>query len=253
MILQSQQVLMPLGVPHGFSLRDPTQPGFGNVSLKMGDRSSATWNRRTLLTHIGQDPKNLTLAHQVHGSRILRVEPADRGRGASDAEDALPSADGLITTIPDCPVGVLVADCCCLLASDVEGRVVGAFHAGWRGTLAGIAVQAVKAFEEEFSIHPEGLRFWIGPAICGECYETGPEIWEEFSRMWGGICLLDDPPRVDLPGLNREQLVRAGVPRECIELSEICTLSNPQCFSHRRGDHPPGRMLGCIAVGFDGK
>jgi YfiH family protein len=169
------------------------------------------------------------------------------------AGDTLPSADGLVTSVPECPIGVLVADCCCLLAADVEGRAVGAFHAGWRGTLAGMAIESVRSFGREFSIKPEDLRFWIGPAISGEYYETSREIWEKFLQGWEGICLLDDPPRVDLPGLNREQLVRAGVPREGIEVSEVCTYSNPQCFSHRRGDKPPGRMLGCIAVGFDGE
>jgi purine-nucleoside/S-methyl-5'-thioadenosine phosphorylase / adenosine deaminase len=252
MILQSQQVFGPLGIPHGFSLRNPSQPGYGNASLKMGDPVSAAKNRNALLTHIGLDPRHLTLANQVHGTRILRVEPADRGRGALDADDALPSADGLVTAVPECPIGVLVADCCCLLASDFEGRVAGAFHAGWRGTLAGMAAEAVETFHREYSVKAKDLRFWIGPAISGECYETSRETWEEFFQRWEGNCLLDDPPRVDLPNLNREQLVLAGVPREGIEVSELCTYTSPRCFSHRRGDNPLGRMLGCIAVEFDG-
>jgi polyphenol oxidase len=248
MILQSPLLKAVTPTLHVFSLRDPALPGEGNVSLVQGHMEEVLPNRRQLLESVGLKPGDLVLASQVHGSGILRAHEADRGRGALSNEDRLGSADGLITGVPGLAVGVLVADCCCLLMTDTEGRSVGAFHAGWKGTLAGMAQRAVESFTTEFAIPPRCLRAWIGPAISGRNYQVSEEIWCQFREILGvGDYLMTEPFRVDLKELNRMQLLKAGLPPEDMEVSPICTLESSNCFSHRRGDHPQGRMLGLIA------
>jgi YfiH family protein len=147
-------------------------------------------------------------------------------------------------------VGVLVADCCCLLMADVHGLAVAAVHAGWRGSLDGIACRAVRMLQRERGIAPRDLRVWISPAISGKNYTVSQELWERFHRDWGdgpGF-LLQEPYRIDLPKLNACQLLKCGVPVEGIEDAGLCTLISETCFSHRRGDSPQGRMLGMIAL-----
>jgi len=247
MILQSRRVLPSTGVPHGFSLRDPALRDEGNVSLRFGEPEAVFGNRARFLAEIGLDSQRIALARQVHGSEIFRI--GDSNEVPDDMRDpkALPRADGLVTGVASVPVGVLVADCCCLLMASSDGRAVGAFHAGWRGTFEGLAAKAVEAFREEFSMPANRLRVWIGPAICGECYETGEDLWTQFRERWGEDWVLSNPYRVDLRGLNRSQLIQAGVPSEAIELSGLCTLESSLCFSHRRRDRPEGRMVGAIA------
>jgi len=247
MILQSLKILTSTPAIPGFSLREEFLPDYGNMSFDLGDRQSVLANRGTFLQQIGLDPIHLTLVHQEHGTTIHRVRFEQRGRGALSLEGVRPS-DGLMTDEPGVPLGILAADCCCLLMADVGGRAVGAFHAGWRGTHAGMAQKAVETFRTDFDVPPSDLRVWISPCISAKNYEVGQEVWEKFEKDWGKDCLLEDPLRVDLPGLNRQQLVEAGIDQDAIEMPNVCTMESERFFSHRRGDEPKGRMLGVIAL-----
>jgi hypothetical protein len=247
MILRSERVLSSIGVPHAFTLRDPFQPGFGNISFKFGDPQDVLAARAEALRDMGQEPADLVLASQCHGTRIHRVTEEYRGRGALNDESKLPDADGLVTDLHGLPIGVQVADCCCLLIADRSGSAVGAFHAGWRGTFDGMAREAVLSFNKEFGIPASDLSVWIGPAISGKNYEVDEALWGRFKAQWGEDCLLTNPWRIDLPRLNIGQLLDTGTPMDHIEDCGICTFESEWCFSHRRGDSPPGRMMGVVA------
>ncbi len=231
-----------------FSERDPSLPGMGNASLAYGSTEEVVEVRSRVLTEIGLGLEALVLAEQVHGDAIRRARAEDRGRGAFSQTDRLPPADGLVTDVPGLAVGILVADCCCILMADIQGRAVGAIHSGWRGTAAGIARRAVEVFLSEFAIPPAELVAWISPAISVRNYRVGEEVWNAVREKWGDEHLRKDPLRVDLSGLCREQMVAAGMRADAIAVSGICTLESPSCFSHRRGDRPEGRMLGVIAL-----
>ncbi len=248
MILQSPLLNTVDPVLHAFSLRDLSLPGEGNMSLVQGTGEEVLPVRKQLLEGIELKPTDLTLASQIHGTVIVRAKEQERGKGAFSNEDRLGPADGLITDVPGLAAGVLVADCCCLLMADVEGQAVGAFHAGWKGTLAGMARLAVQSFQTEFDVSPSRLRVWISPAISGHNYAVSEEIWNLFHQTWGaGDYLRIEPYRVDLKELNRRQLLVEGLSPGAVEVSPICTLESPICFSHRRGDLHEGRMLGLIA------
>ena len=241
------RLLSEIGIPHVFTLRDPAKPGFGNTSFSFGVATDVLANRAEALRAMNQDPAHLVLASQCHGTQIHCVTEADRGRGALDDAGRLLDGDGLVTDVHGLPIAVQVADCCCLLIADRGGRAVGAFHAGWRGTYEAMALRAVMSFEKEFGIPAKDLSAWVSPAISGENYQVDEELWSKFKGKWGGDSLLAFPYRIDLPGLNRKQLIETGVPSKNIECSEVCTFNSQYCFSHRRGDSPQGRMLGVIA------
>ena len=246
-VLQSP-LLADLGnIHHGMTTRDESLPDKGNVSLVHADPSSALHNRKIFAAEIGVSSSDLTFSFQEHGTTIRKVVSADRGAGALMAEDSLPAADGLITTEPNLPLAIMVADCACLLVSDREGQAVGAFHAGWRGTLENMPGKLVSSFQQDFNVAAHDLVVWITPLICRDCFEVGEEVWELFRERWGTRFVRTQPLRIDLPGLLFHQTIDAGVSRDRVEMAGLCTLEETSLFSHRRGETPNGRMMGVIA------
>jgi len=245
MIYQASQIFCLDGkvLPHGISCRNPKWPENGNMSFSTCESPEVVRsNRDRFVRVLDLDPSTLLTGNQVHGTDIHVI----RERNPSACEPG--EVDGLLTACRQLPIGILVADCCCLLMTDIRLRAVGAFHAGWRGVDGNMAARAVAAFESHYGIPAADLRVWIGPAICGDCYEVSEDLWSQFKERWGESFLQRIPFRIDLKALNRHQFLAAGVPPESIEVSPECTLETTECFSHRRGEELNGRMLGVIAL-----
>jgi purine-nucleoside/S-methyl-5'-thioadenosine phosphorylase / adenosine deaminase len=197
----------------------------GDCSLTAG---SAGRERLCAQCHV--DPSHLVCARQVHGIQVVRARESDRGRGALAWDRALPDTDGIVTDVPGLPLAILVADCVPLYLYDPRRGAVGLVHAGRRGTLDDIVGRAVAALEHEFDCHPEHLHALVGPSAGPEHYEVSCEIAREFSDA--GL-----PARgrlLDLWEANARLLTRAGIPREHVSITAICTLSDTRFHSYRR-------------------
>ncbi|MCU1261317.1 MAG: hypothetical protein JWO80_4202 [Bryobacterales bacterium] len=184
----------------------------------------------------------LATVHQIHSAGVIQV---DRAGLAGDG-------DALITNSPGVVLGVKTADCVPLLMADIHHRAVAAVHAGWRGAALGIAPAVIAAMKEAFGTLPEDLRVAIGPAIGPCCFEVGPEVAREFEAYEQHATKNDGLPYkvyLDLAGINREQLERAGVPGDQIEESGLCTFCSPgEFFSFRRDREEAGRMFSVIGI-----
>ncbi len=77
---------------------------------------------------------------------------------------------------------VTVADCVPVFLADPDSRAIALLHAGWRGAVAGIMDRGIRALEALRGVSPSGLRVHLGPAICGACYEVGPDVLQQFGR-----------------------------------------------------------------------
>lgn len=176
---------------------------------------------RAMAKSLGADAGRLASAHQVHGTKIVVIPPCDPGL----------EADGLITSRPGTSLTVRVADCVPILLFDPKGRTLGLVHAGWRGTLAGIATKAVTALVEHSTGAVEDLHVLIGPSAGPCCYRVGPELRKSFSQH--GLSVSGH--NVDLWASNALQLEGAGVPPVNISLSRLCTLCDTRFHSYRRG------------------
>ena len=190
----------------------------------------------------------LILMRQLHGDRIHLIE-----------EDALlpegpPECDGLITDRPGVALGIRTADCVPLFFVDRTRRVIGAAHAGWRGTALGIAARMVAIFAERFSSRPEDILAVIGPAIGPCCYEVDAPVLAALSAMpdadlFSHPCLQKERRMVDLPLANRLQILAAGVPRENIRAAALCTACRQDLFfSHRAAAGRTGRQISLIML-----
>ncbi len=176
---------------------------------------------------------------QVHGSDVHLVTRADLGRSAG-----LPTADALVTTEPGAILMVRVADCVPLLLADVDRGVVGAVHAGRPGLAAGVVPRALAAMRD---LGAERIVAWVGPHVCGRCYEVPetmraevsarvPEAFAETS--WG-------TPALDIGAGVRAQLRDADV--EVVDASR-CTMEDEDLYSYRRQGVESGRLAGMVWV-----
>jgi YfiH family protein len=118
----------------------------------------------------------LILMRQVHGDRIHLIDD-------DPLPEEPPECDGLITNRPRVALGIRTADCVPLFFVDRTRRVIGAAHAGWRGTALGIAARMVATFKDRFSSRPEDILVVIGPAIGPCCYEVDAPVLAAFSAL----------------------------------------------------------------------
>ncbi len=253
-----QYLICPLleAVPHCFSTR------FGGVSeghlaslnlgIHRGDKpENVRENYRILGEAVGFDLKNTVFTKQIHSDIIERVGPAQAGRGL--LWEAAEGCDGLVTNAPGVVLTVFSADCTPILFYDPVARAVGACHAGWRGTAAGIAAKVVQRMTAEFGSVPGNVRAAIGPCISQCCFETHADVPDAMLRAMGeeaGACILPKGEKflVDLKGLNALWLRRAGV--EQISVAEECTACQPERFwSHRRVGDRRGSLAAMITLG----
>jgi len=244
------------------------QYGSLNIGALTADAPAAPpENRRRLLEALGADPERATMARQVHGARVLParptgvVTPGEAGAGAYDECDGLWTAEpgqGLLLVTADCvPIALVrtepaAADTAAAEAADRPGHggtpssgpALALLHAGWRGLLAGVVEQGVRALGG--GPHPGAARLAaaIGPCIGPCCFEVGDEVAVPFREAFGKDSVRDG--RADLPLAVERALHGAGVTR--IHRTDLCTACNPQLFfSHRRDAGLTGRQ-GVVGV-----
>lgn len=240
-------------IRHGFTTRSGgvSSPPYDslNLGLHVGDVPSAVSdNRSRACGALGFSLDDWVSGEQVHGASVLRVTGELRGRGARAHNTSLPGVDGLVTDTPGVLLAGYFADCVPILIADPQGPKVGIAHAGWRGTLAGIARNLVRTLEESFGSPPERLVAWVGPAIGACCFHVGLDVAELFARAGFGD-FISDGPSIDLKGINRELLVAAGLDPAHVEASNLCTAcSTERFFSHRALGPRTGRMAGLIGI-----
>jgi len=175
------------------------------------------------------DPRLATL-HQIHSDICVRAH----GRTG-----LLGDGDALIDNRPGNLLAVKTADCIPILLVDEGHCAVAAVHAGWRGTVAGIAGSTVRAMQKEFSTDPRLMQVAIGPGIGKCCYEVGADVAAQFGES--------GPAHIDLVETNRRQLMETGIPESSIYAANLCTKCNAGDFhSYRRDKELAGRMLSFI-------
>ncbi|HEU5054934.1 MAG TPA: peptidoglycan editing factor PgeF [Kofleriaceae bacterium] len=215
-----------------------------NLGFRWGDeRPHVEENRRRVAAAAGYDPAALVSMRHVHGTNVFRV-----GDPEPDSEEF----DGLVCDRAGAVLGAFAADCTPILFADPQSRVIGAAHAGWRGTVAGVA-QNVVARMVELGADPRAIRVALGPSIGPCCFEVGPEVVAEFTARLPGLpgMVVDGPVKqhIDLRRVQRALLEEAGVRPEHIDDAPPCTKCNPdRFFSYRRDGKEGGIHMGFIGV-----
>jgi len=236
------------GLRHAFFTRlgGVSRPPFAslNVGASVGDDCAAVAeNRHRCFAALGFTEAQVVTPCQVHSTTVVRVGHAQAGQSLEDT-------DGLVTEEPGLALFLRFADCVPIMLFDRRLRVVALVHAGWRGTLHGIAVAAVEAMQSHYGSRTGDLWAGIGPAIGACCYEVGADLAGEFCRRFGPSVVAQPGlgrPHLDLPAANALALAETGV-RE-IEQSGLCTACHvDEFFSHRREGGRTGRLGALIGL-----
>lgn len=169
-------------------------------------------------------------ASQVHGCRV--VVHSGEWQGWLRADDA----DGHASIARGTGMAVTIADCVPVFIAHPSGAIA-LIHSGWRGTVAGITGEGIRALEAR-GLSAGDLRIHLGPSICGGCYEVSPEVYGQLAGR-----AVEVPATVDLRAIIAGHARALGVRH--ISISEACTrCDNDRFFSHRAGD--AGRQLGVM-------
>jgi len=206
-------------------------------------------NRARMAAALGLPSDGLVIPYQIHSPEVATIS-------APWAPDARPRCDALVTATLGLALGVTGADCAMILFADVEARVVGAAHAGWKGALAGV-VEATVAAMARLGAVPSRIRAALGPCIAQASYEVGSEFVAAFAAAD------DDSARFFIPSVNSgrsmfdlhgyvgARAARAGVGE--FEDSGLDTYADEaRFFSYRRVTHRKepdyGRLVSAIAL-----
>jgi len=242
-----------LTVPHCFTTRlGGVSAGYLsslNLGIHRGDTpENVVENHRILGAAVGFAPEQTVFTRQTHTDIVRVVDERNAGEGLFRQVE--PECDALVTNTPGLALCAFTADCTPILLHDPVTGAVGAVHADWRGTVAGIAAKTVQAMCRNYGAKPENIRAAIGPNIGGCCFETGEDVPAALRQLLGADAEPFIRPKgekylVNLKGANRKILENAGVGQ--VELSGSCTYCRPDRFwSHRRVGQDRGSLAAII-------
>ena len=220
-----------------------------NVSLRVGDDPQAVKdNICDMKNAVGIHDGRIVTMKQMHGDNIVQVQHSNIKETGE--------ADGMLTRQCGVYLGVLTADCVPILFLAPREKLIAVVHAGWRGTLAGIAAKMVQLLLEEQSILPSEIEVALGPSIDGCCYEIGRDVAEPLIEQWSDTadsCIQrrESKKYLDLRNLNMAILHRAGIPKSQIFRIGPCTsCAEDEFFSYRREKKQTGRQISFIGWHF---
>jgi hypothetical protein len=201
--------------------------------------------RQRLAEQVGFDLARALMTVQEHGANVVTFH-----RRQPEGGQCVFDTDALATDVSGQAIVTYHADCFPLLFFDAGRGVVAGAHAGWRGSLAGVAIQTVQALHLAYGSEPDQLDVLIGPGICARCYQVGGEVADQFAARYGR----DDrylqreggEVRLDIEGVVRLQLEDEGVAPGRIQSAGWCTREDERWFSHRGGR--AGRFLSVVVA-----
>jgi len=193
-------------------------------------------------------PENFKFATflQVHKDKIVDIDKLDNFDGwlQSNIE-----ADGMVTSKKNIALCILTADCMGLLAYDSKNKIIGAAHAGWRGTNKNIAKKMIDSMVFK-GAKIENIKVALSPSIRGCCYEVSEDVAKNFFDFKGALTPKSEHKwNLDISYVNKLQLLNLGIKEENIEISNICTsCNNNDYFSYRKEHGCSGRFINYIAM-----
>ncbi|MGE0567149.1 MAG: peptidoglycan editing factor PgeF [Bacteroidia bacterium] len=222
---------------HGFSTRDGGFSAAPFASLNLGgsddDLSIISKNRNKALEYFGYSKNQHCFLKQVHGNKVVLAQPGQQ------------EGDAIITNIPGLAITVSAADCYPILFFDGKNNIIGAAHAGWRGTVSRIASNTIN---EMINLGAElnQIKVAIGQGISCDKFEVGNEVIDKFMKeKFPESIILNN--KIDLLEANKFVLDEVGILKENIWSLNRCTFEK-DFFSYRRDKGVTGRMWGLIGL-----
>lgn len=222
-----------------------------NLSYTRGDKKEdVDENFRRIAAALGCGVEDIVCSDQTHTTNLRIVGKADGGKGITRARD-YSDVDGLLTDEPGVYLATFFADCVPLYFVDTKRKAIALAHSGWRGTVARMGRCVVEKMREAYGTAPADLVAAVGPSICQECYEVSEDVAEAFAEAFAKpgqereILLAKGGGKyqLDLWRANEIVLTEAGIPRNQIQVTDLCTCHNDRyLFSHRASHGQRGNL-----------
>lgn len=211
-----------------------------DFALSEGDDGLNVKQQEYLLVRSGVPAEKVFTVRQVHGNRVLAISARNIPQSGP-----WPEADGLVTKTPGIALTIRTADCLPVFIFDPKQKCIGLVHAGWRGASQHIVKNCLKAMQDNWGCHAADLLVAFGPAIRSCCYEVGEEFLDIFPHE---VTKKKGVFHLDLPLVNKKQLLESGVAGSKIFDSLKCTVCNDRFFSYRREGQSAGRHLSLLML-----
>lgn len=242
----------------GFSTRQNGYSMKSYNSLNMGlhvddDDANVIRNRESLAKDLNISLNNWIFTEQIHDAHITEVTKSDCGRGTRELDSTIPGADGLYTKDKNILLASLYADCVPLYFWSPSHNIVGLAHAGWKGTVAQIGTNMVHLWTSVEKVPIDSIYVAIGPSISQESYEVNEYVINKVkdiivdSRNLPYVEIGRNKFLLNLKELNKQLLLRIGIKKEQIFISNYCTFKENQLFYSYRRENKTGRMMSFIA------
>lgn len=245
-------------VKHGFSTRlggvSSGDCATMNISTTRGDAPEAVEeNKRRLAGALGVKVEDFTFTYQTHTTNVAVVRKEDRGTRFMET-------DGMITNVPGICLVTFYADCVPLYLVDPVKKVIGLSHSGWRGTVHKMGKVTVEKMAQVYGTNPADVVAAVGPSICQDCYEVSEDVIAEFRDSfeechWQQLFYQKEEQReagkyqLNLWKANELVLKEAGIPKDQIAVTNLCTHCNPDVlFSHRATGGKRGNLSAFLAL-----
>jgi YfiH family protein len=192
--------------------------------------------------------EQLLFVRQVHGTDGLVVTQEN----AEDAQPFAQDGDYLSTNVPGVGIGVLTADCLPIVFYDSRQGAASVIHAGWRGSVAGIACIALEQMQQEFDTKLENIKVFFGPSAKPCCYEVSQDFVQHLDPYpFAQDVLISQADKLffDVPGFNRHILESIGVRKESFRFEyNLCTICDDTFCSYRREGQLAGSQMTVICL-----
>ena len=202
----------------------------------------------------GVTSSDLIRLPQVHSSKIRVIKKEHAGEGVVRCV-SVEGFDGMITNEPGIVLCTVEADCVPVYLYDPVKAVIGMVHSGWKGSAGKISADAINRMEEGFGSDPGDILALIGPCICGNCYEVGGELKDDFLENFSADDIEEFfAPKengkflLDLKKAIRLTFLRSGIGEEHIYDTGVCTFESSDICSWRRDKDKMARMLTAIML-----
>ncbi len=216
-----------------------------NFSSKEGDSlENIQYNERVVGKAFGFSPASLVTLNQVHGNKVILLEKPDK-KPLSSLDL---NGDAIITNQRGLALGILTADCLPILINASLKGVIGAVHAGWRGTSLRIVQETLLTMEKVFDVKVNEVKVALGPSIGPCCYQVDDKVLKPMRKNLTKEMVPVGNRMLDLTWINHELLLEMGIKKESVECVNLCTSCREDLFFSYRRDGLTGRQLSFIML-----
>ena len=220
-----------------------------NLSFTRGDdEAKVKENYKRIAQVMGVTEDAFVCTDQTHTTNVLHVDKTYCGYGVTRPKPYT-DVDGLITNEKGVVLSTFYADCVPLYFVDKANHAIGLSHSGWRGTVNRMGLRTLEAMKEAYGTKPEDVYAVIGPSICQDCYEISEDVAMHFYKEFhghGDEILIDKGKgkyQLDLWKTNEIVLLEAGIKKEHLAVTNVCTCCNDKMlFSHRATNGKRGNL-----------